>query len=204
MDAFLSFLVQEFHFSGSIPQDVAAFLNHHNHPKTAVHAKQVADTAARLARRFGVNPESAALAGWLHDISAVFPNKKRLKAAQKLGLEILPEEVSVPLLLHQKISTVMAKQLFHVEDQEVLNAIGCHTTLKSQPSQMDLVLFVADKLTWDQKGTPPYANQMQEALSRSLEEAAWVYQDYLMHSGKIKIIHSWMRASHQELQQKFG
>jgi HD superfamily phosphohydrolase YqeK len=69
---------------------------------------------------------------------------------------------------------------------------------------MDLLLFAADKLSWDQKGIPPYAAAMETALSRSLEEAAWVYQDYLWHSGKLKIIHPWMRASYQELQTKFG
>ncbi len=204
MHPFLTPLLQGVDFQGDLSQDVPAFLNHHHYPKTASHCQQVARTAAQLARQFGINPQPAADCGWLHDISVVFPNKARLNAAQKLGIDILPEEAEVPLLLHQKISVVMAMQLFAVRDRVVLNAIGCHTTLKAQPSKMDLVLFIADKLAWDQKGTPPFAEKMKDSLSRSLREAAWVYQDYLWHSGKAKVIHPWMRESYQELQQQFG
>jgi len=202
--ALLSSLIQTFTFSGSIPSDAAAFLNHHGHSKTAVHCGQVADTAAQLAQRFGADPQSASMAGWLHDISAVFPNSQRLEVAKTLGLEILPEEASVPLLLHQKISAVMAEELFRVADPEILEAIGCHTTLRPDPTPMDLILFVADKISWDQKGIPPYADQLNSALARSLEEAAWVYQDYLWHSGKLKITHPWMQASYRELRRKYG
>jgi predicted HD superfamily hydrolase involved in NAD metabolism len=200
----LSALIQGLNLSGSIPQDAAAFLSYHNCPKTAAHCQQVADTAVLLAQRFGIDQLCAAQAGWLHDISAVFPNAERLAAAQQLGLEILPEEAAVPLLLHQKISASMANQIFHIEDAEVLSAVGCHTTLKTSPGALDLLLFVADKLSWDQEGTPPYAEEIQAALNHSLEEAAWVYQDHVWHSGKLKIIHPWMLASYKELGQKFG
>jgi len=203
LDPFLTPLTQAFNFSGSLPQDAAAFLIHHQCPKTAAHSRQVSETAAQLAMRFGLDPQRAAQAGWMHDISAVYPNHARLEAAQALGLDILPEEVSVPLLLHQKISAVIAQELFGLQDPQVLEAVRCHTTLKPQPGPMDLVLFVADKLAWDKTGAPPYFDALNDALTRSLEEAAWVYQNYLWHSGKIKVVHPWMRASYQELKLKY-
>lgn len=159
--------------------------------------------ATQLAQRFGADPHKAMQAGWMHDISAVYPNPTRLDAARKLGLEILPEEASVPLLLHQKISAVLAEELFDLRDVQVLEAIRCHTTLKTQPGPIDLVLFVADKLAWDKPSAPPYADALNDALTRSLEEAAWVYQHYLWHSGKIKIVHPWMQASYLELKQRY-
>ena len=39
---------------------------------------------------------------------------------------------------------------FGIEDNEILSAIECHTTLKKNYSDIDLVLFVADKIKWDQ------------------------------------------------------
>lgn len=204
MDPFLTNLTENFQFSGSLPQDAAAFLIHHGYPKTAAHSRQVAETAAQLAQRFGLDPQRAAQAGWMHDISAVYPNKARLEAARALGLDILPEEVTVPLLLHQKISAVIAKELFNLQDEQVLEAVRCHTTLKPQPGEIDLVLFVADKLAWDKPGSPPYSDALNDALTRSLEESAWVYQQYLWQSKKIKIVHPWMHASYLELTQKFG
>jgi predicted HD superfamily hydrolase involved in NAD metabolism len=204
MHPLLSGLVEGIEFSGSVRQDVAVFLNHHECPNTAIHCFDVADQAAALARRYGADPGEAALAGWLHDISAVIPNNKRLGAAQDLGLEILPEEAEVPLLLHQKLSAEIAREIFNMHRQEVLAAIGCHTTLRANPTTLDYVLFVADKLAWDQKGPPPYLDDLKAALETSLELAAYRYQDYLLHSGKIITPHPWMLASYQELSQAYG
>ena len=134
----------------------------------------------------------------------MIPNDQRLEAAQELGLDILPEEADVPLLLHQKLSAEMAEQIFNINDQEVLSAIRCHTTLQANPAQLDTLLFVADKLAWDQRGTPPFLGDMQAGLEESLELAAFRYQEYLLNSGKIIIPHPWMLASYQELSEKFG
>jgi predicted HD superfamily hydrolase involved in NAD metabolism len=204
MHPLLSSLVEEIEFIGSVRQDVAVFLTHHECPKTVAHSIQVGEQAGVLARRFGASPRKAALAGWLHDISAVIPNKKRLKAAQALGLEILPVEAEVPLLLHQKLSVEISRHVFNITDEEVLAAIGCHTTLKPDPSQLDSVLFVADKLAWDKKGKPPYFDDLQVGLEKSLGQAVYQYQDYLLHSGKILTPHPWMLASYRQLSEKFG
>jgi HD superfamily phosphohydrolase YqeK len=135
----------------------------------------------------------------LHDVSAVFPKGDRLEVSKALGLDILSEEETVPMLLHQKLSVVLAREIFKIDDACILNAIGCHTTLKPDPSRLDLVVFVADKLGWDHKGAPPYKHTLEKALDTSLEEAAWTYQNHLWHSGKMKVIHPWMRESYFEL-----
>ncbi len=204
MHALLDVLVKDFSLSGDLREDTAQFLKLNECPNTAIHCQQVGDTAAALAAQFEIAPQQAALAGWLHDISAVFPNAERIAVSQALGIDILPEEAEVPLLLHQKISAVMAEQIFEVDDPQVLSAIGCHTTLKATPTPLDTLVFVADKIRWDQKGTPPYAEALQSALTHSIEKAAWVYQDYLWHSGKMKIVHPWMLASYQELKAVFS
>lgn len=203
MHALISTLIQNYQPGGDIREDMAAFLILHSCPNTAAHCQEVGDRAAGLAPRFGVDAVQAGLAGWLHDVSAVFPNRQRLETAQLLGIEILPEEAEVPLLLHQKLSAVLAEEVFGVSDAGVLSAITCHTTLKANPSVLDMLVFVADKLAWDQKGEPPYKPDLQAALARSLEEAAWVYQNYLYHSGKAKVLHPWMLASYRELAAKF-
>ncbi len=106
-------------------------------------------------------------------------------------------------MLHQKISAVMAAEIFGIGEKGILDAIRCHTTLKASPTDLDMLLFAADKLAWDQRGTPPYQQEMEAALDTSLEAAVWVYQHYLWHSGKIKLIHPWMRDSCEELEAKY-
>jgi predicted HD superfamily hydrolase involved in NAD metabolism len=189
-------LIDDFQIGGDLHKDVTTFLIHHDCPKTAAHCAEVGEIARDLAMRFNVGENAAQQAGWLHDISAVFPKSERLEISKALGIAILPEEEMVPLLLHQKLSVVLAGEIFKVKHDGVLGAIGCHTTLKAQASNLDKVVFVADKLAWDQKGAPPYQGRLQEALKVSLDKAVWVYQDYLWHSGKMKIAHPWMRESY--------
>jgi len=154
---------------------VPIFLAHHGYAKTATHCAAVSAECRRLALRFGVDSAAASQAGWLHDISAVWPPAERLEAAARLEVPILPAERQHPLLLHQRLSAVLAEQLFGISDEAVLAAIGCHTTLRPAPSQLDLLLFCADKLAWDQPGPPPWCAAMRSALDISLKAAAIVY-----------------------------
>ncbi len=36
------------------------------------------------------------------------------------------------MILHQKQSVCIAKELFNIKDREILSAIECHTTLKKK------------------------------------------------------------------------
>lgn len=192
-------LIDDFQTGGDLQTDVTTFLIHHDCPKTAVHCAQTGEITSNLAVRFGVDERAAQQAGWLHDISAVFPKNRRLEISKALSITILPEEEKVPLLLHQKLSVVLAREIFGIEEEGILSAIGCHTTLKAQASRLDKVVFVADKLAWDQKGIPPFQERLQAALEESLDKAVWAYQDYLWHSGKMKVVHPWFRESYEGL-----
>jgi len=175
MHEILADLVKGIYLSGDIPRDVRTFLDRLGYPQTIRHSQQVAEEAARLAFRYGADPLKAARAGWLHDVSVVFLNNQRVEVARCLGLELLSEEERNPVLLHQKISKVRAQEIFCVLDPDVLAAIGCHSTLRSGATLLDKVLFVADKLAWDQTGNPPYYPEMAEAIEKSIDKAALVY-----------------------------
>ena len=75
------------------------------------------------------NELQAENAGWLHDISAVIPEARRLDYARQWHIEVLPEEATAPILLHQRQSAVLAAEVFGVTDPAILSAVGCHTTL---------------------------------------------------------------------------
>jgi predicted HD superfamily hydrolase involved in NAD metabolism len=181
----------------SLPSDpalaVPLFLQSHGYTKTADHCAAVAAECRRLARRFDLDPRPAELAGWLHDVSAVWPSAQRLAVARALGLPVLPAERQHPLLLHQRLSAALAEGLFAVSDPAVLAAIACHTTLRPNPSPLDLLLFVADKLAWDQAGRPPYLTPLLAALDDSLASAAIVYLRYLwQQQDRLPAVHPWL------------
>lgn len=165
--------------TGDLPQDVSTFLISNGFWKTAKHCREVAVEAREVALRVGANPDHAELAGWLHDVSVIYPVERRVEIAQKLGIALLPEEQQHPMLIHQKLSVAMSRDIFGVQETEILSAIGCHTTLRAQATLLDKVLFVSDKLAWDQDGVAPFHVEMYAALEKSIDHAAFVYLEYL-------------------------
>ncbi len=200
MHILLGQLAEGLQFSRDVGTDVPRFLARHGAPQTAEHCQRVAAVARRLALRFDEAPDQAELAGWLHDISAVIPVSQRLAAAQALGLEVLPEEAAFPMILHQKLSIEIARELFKVTRPAVLNAIGCHTTLKADASRLDMVVFIADKLEWDGSGTAPFLPAVLAGLERSLEHGVFAYLNFLWQQrDTLRCVHPWLAAAYRQL-----
>src|SRR4051794_28543787 len=112
MHPLFSSLVDGVALTGDRHADVPLFLTHHGRPNTALHCADVAAEARRVATVAGADLSLAELAGWLHDVSAVFPSPDRARIARQLGIDVLPEEDAFPMIVHQKISAVMAEQIF--------------------------------------------------------------------------------------------
>ena len=177
-----------------------AFLAYHGCHETAAHSGHVASESRQIAALAGVDGSKAELAGWLHDVSAVFPPEERISAAHMFGIDVLPEEDVFPLVIHQKLSVVLARDIFHVEDEAVLCAIGCHTTLRANAAVLDKVLFVADKIEWDQPGRPPYKADLLLALEESLDQAVFYYLCMMWARRRtLRVIHPWLRAAYEQL-----
>ncbi|WP_248925233.1 bis(5'-nucleosyl)-tetraphosphatase (symmetrical) YqeK [Paenibacillus hamazuiensis] len=197
--------LQGFERTDRLEHDVPRFLRLHGCPNTAEHCIRVGREAAKQAARFGVDPQLAQAAGLLHDISAVFPNDRRVDAAIRLGLDVLPEEETFPMIVHQKISAAMAAELFGVTSGQVLSAVGCHTTLKASSSPLDMVLFVADKIEWDQTGTPPFLDKLLGGLDISLAHGTFSYLEYMWERrDQLKVVHPWLAEAYRELARKLG
>lgn len=203
MHSILAERTKPFPRTNRLRDDIRSFLSLNGCEKTAEHCMDVGTEARRIALRFGADPEAAETAGWLHDISAVIPNGDRIAVSRELGIEVLPEEEAFPMIIHQKLSVVMAEQLFGVTDAAILDAVGCHTTLRAGSTLLDQVLFVADKVAWDQPGTPPYISELQEQLNRSLIHGAFVYIHYLRErKHTLKVVHPWLKEAYEELRHR--
>jgi predicted HD superfamily hydrolase involved in NAD metabolism len=197
-------LIRDVSMTGHTPSDVTALLTHHGHANTLRHCQRVAAKAVELAALFGADPGHAQTASLLHDVSALFPIKQRISAAKELGIEVLPEEETAPMLLHQKLSAAMAHGIFGIRDETILSAIECHTTLKAKTSILDKVVFVADKVAWDQPGIPPYLQDLTQALEHSLDKAAFCYLEYLWQKREtLAAIHPWFAQAYHALHAQY-
>ncbi|HHX0204947.1 TPA: bis(5'-nucleosyl)-tetraphosphatase (symmetrical) YqeK [Enterococcus faecalis] len=181
-----------------LKNEIKQYLVSKNCEKTYYHCMEVGEYAYQLGEKYLTSPEKVSIAGYLHDISAVYSNNQRINVAQKYGIELNEAEMAFPMIIHQKISKSIAKMDFGIEDNEILSAIECHTTLKKNYSDIDLVLFVADKIKWDQEGKPPYLDGLLQALNCSLENAAYFYIDYILKHD-IKVVHPWLWDAYNQL-----
>ena len=179
-------------WSGDVPRDVCSLLMKNGKEKTCRHVQDVADTCAQIAVQYGLDVSRCSLSGMLHDISAVIKPEDMLRIAAAEGMEIDPAEKKYPFLLHQRISEILARELYHVTDSAVLSAVACHTTLKANPSAYDMALFLADKLSWDQEGAPPFEGAVRDALRISLNAASLRYIDYVLDHGMVLCPHRWL------------
>lgn len=168
------------------------------------HSIEVSQEAMRLADIFGYDTEKARIAGLLHDIGGIHPNGDRINISEALGIEILREEEELPLILHQKISKVLSTEIMMIKDNEILSAIECHTTLKNNPSKLDMIIFIADKLKWDQNGEPPYKEIVLNGLESSLEKGVFEFMDYQIKNGNLKVIHPWLEEGYSYLKEKIN
>ncbi|GJM41259.1 MAG: HDIG domain-containing protein [Ardenticatenaceae bacterium] len=191
---------EQIKWRGNLGQDVTAVLRHHQLPKVAAHVSRVAKEARRLAIQFGADAVSAETAGWLHDISAIIPNEVRVAMCDAFGIPVLPGEADFPMILHQKLSAVVARDVFDVQDTAVLSAIRCHTTLKAGASLLDKIVFVADKIKWDQPGNPPYLAEIETAVAHNIDDACRVYLNYLWQQREsLRLVHPRFMAAYEEL-----
>lgn len=192
--------IQSFRRTVDLRNDIHSLLVMNRCADTADHSIRVGEEARKLALMFGANPESAEIAGWLHDISALIPNQERIMVARHLDIDILPEEEAFPMIIHQKLSRYMARDIFDMTDPEILDAIGCHTTLRAQSTLLDQVLFVADKIAWDQPGKAPYLDDLLHNLDKSLEHAAFSYIRYLWERRhRLRVVHPWLIEAYEDL-----
>ena len=188
--------------TGNIEDDAISFLKENNKHKIAGHVLEVAEVAEELAAQFRLDSYIARTAAILHDISGVLKTDDMMAYALNSKWWIDESEKKYPFLLHQRISCNIAKDIFGIENKTILSMIECHTTLKDNANDYDILLFLADKLAWDQEGTPPYYNYVQQALCTSLIYAAKEYIHYVLNNNLILYPHAWLIAAKDYLQVK--
>lgn len=99
--------------------------------------------AIELARRWGEDPEKAAEAGILHDITKRLSYEEQLNLCEKYDIMCDSAELAAPKLLHAKTGAALARDLFGVPD-DIYNAIRWHTTGKPDMTLLEKLIYLAD------------------------------------------------------------
>lgn len=136
------------------------------------HTLGVMYTAESLAMRYGADMTKAAVAGLLHDCAKCIPNTQKIKQCKKHGIEISEMERKNPSLLHAKLGAYMAKNVYGVEDEEILSAIRWHTTGKPDMSMLDIIIYMADYIE-PNRDKAPNLKEIRRLSFENIEEALY-------------------------------
>lgn len=182
----------------SIEDKMFYYFNYFDLEKIAKHSLDVGTEAKKLAPQFQIDEEKAYLAALLHDIGNVVPSEKQLLLAKELKLAVVEAEETLPFLLHQKLSAYLAEKVFLVTDQELLFAMACHTTLKAKATDLDKLIFISDKVRWDHSDRAPFLDDVEQALTVSLDQACLVYLEWAFNQG-MPVVHPMLQEAYDEL-----
>lgn len=163
------------------------------------HVEDVSDIAVGLAKAYNLDITKTKLAALLHDISGIMTPQEMYDFAVMKGLEINPAEEKYHALLHQRVSKTIAQEEYGITDTDILNAIECHTTLRKNASLYDKVVFIADKISWGQKGVPSYDDLIESATIESLNEACYLYIKYQFDNNLLVMPHQWLIEAYEDL-----
>ena len=132
------------------------------------HTLGVEKTAREMARAFGEDEEKAALAGLLHDCAKCMPLERMIKAAK--GEEIDPVMKESKALMHALAGRCVAREIYNVEDEAVLDAIRWHTTGRANMTALDKIIYLADMIEPNRKPYPGLET-LRELCMKDLDQA---------------------------------
>ncbi len=131
-------------FGDGLAERILKYLNENLDSKRVSHTLMVADYARNLAQIHEIDVEKAYLAALLHDCTKSRTERWQIDYAKERGIELTDDDLACPQILHQITAPIFAAETFGIDDQEILSAIGCHTTGKVDMTLLDRLIFFAD------------------------------------------------------------
>ncbi len=137
----------------------------HLSPKRWAHTQEVALFAAALAPMVGVSVDKALLAGLLHDCA-----KTALDGAEYEYLcNKVPADCRQRPVLHSFVGALVAKEVYGVEDEEILGAVRYHTTGRADMTPIEKLIYLADYA--EPTRTHPGSSEVRELAHSDFEAA---------------------------------
>ena len=134
--------------------------------KRLLHTLNVGLLSAKLAHCHGVDVDKALIAGTLHDCAKEIPIDEQRRMAQAVSGNLFTDEK----LLHSPAGAYMARETFGIEDDEILDAITYHTTGRGNMTDLDLIVYLADKI--EPSRTYTDLSEMRKIAPSDLDAAA--------------------------------
>lgn len=120
------------------------------------HSLGVVECARRLADKHGIDTEKAVVAALLHDCAKYVPleEMRRMCVAEGVTDEGI---LASDNLMHAYAGAYMAREVYGVEDAEILSAIARHTLGAADMTPLEVLINLADKIELTRRDYPGLA-----------------------------------------------
>lgn len=108
------------------------------------HCVETAHLSRQLAIVYGASCEDSEFAGLCHDFAKEIKNKEMNQLITKYGIEKDPSIIETPNLAHGEVAAALLKDDYHIENQNILDAIKWHTYGNKDMSLLSKIIYVSD------------------------------------------------------------
>ncbi|MEE9199351.1 MAG: bis(5'-nucleosyl)-tetraphosphatase (symmetrical) YqeK, partial [Dehalococcoidia bacterium] len=105
------------------------------------------------------------------DVARATKGEGLLSLAREFGLAVGPLEEKFPVFLHGPVGAEVVRRDYQVRDEEVLEAIRCHTVGGWGMGPVARVVYLADKLEPSKDARYPFSPRVRELARRDLDGA---------------------------------
>lgn len=137
------------------------------------HSLNVADSAVKLAEKYGADKEKAYLAGLLHDICKETPQNEQLKIMTDFGIILSNVEKNAFKLWHAISGSAYVRNVLKIDDEDIVAAIRYHTTARAGMSLLEKVIYLADFISADRSydGVDELRAAAEQSISKAMDIA---------------------------------
>lgn len=156
-------------------------------PKRYEHTLGVVYTSASLCMQHGIDVERGMYAGILHDCAKVYKGKEQYELCKEYHLKLTQVEEENFALLHAKLGAYLAKNIYGINDEEILSSILYHTTGKPNMTTLEKIVYIADYI--EPHRELPMVRELRYLAFQNLDKA--LYQilemslEHLTSTGKV-------------------
>jgi len=125
------------------------YLKEHLSQKRYQHSLNVAAECRKLAEKYGEDPDKAYFAGLLHDVCKELPAEEQKRLVLESGFAVCREELETRSLWHAVAGAYFVKNVFGVEDIDIINSIRFHTVGRAGMTRLEEIVYLGDLVSAD-------------------------------------------------------
>lgn len=151
------------------PDEKKKYLKENLSQKRYQHSLNVASECRKLAEKYGEDSDKAYFAGLLHDVCKELSGEKQKALVLESGFAVCREELETRSLWHAIAGAYFVKNVFGVEDIDIINSIRFHTVGRAGMTRLEEIVYLADLISADR--TYKDVDKMRKFVYNDLNEA---------------------------------